>query len=102
MREQRGERRVTGVLMGQERQRSALVTNLWQKEGGAVVKVHVALTVEAAPAVLQHVIHAEHVHGLVILEERGGSLTCTCPRLTLPTASPTGPVALKSGHSPVC
>lgn len=51
---------------------SALVTNLGQKEGGAVVKVHVALAVEAAPAVLQHVIHTEHVHGLVILEEGMG------------------------------
>lgn len=57
--------------MDHERQRSALVTNLWQEEGGAVVKVHVALTVEAAPAVFQHVIHTEHVHGLVVLEESG-------------------------------
>lgn len=80
--------------MDLERQRSAPATNLWQEEGGAVVKVHVALTVEAAPAVLQHVIHAEHVHGLVVLEESGLMTDghTDDPRLTLPT---TAPVALR-------
>lgn len=39
------------------------------EEVGAVLKVHVALTVEAAPAVFQHVVHAEHVHRLVVLQK---------------------------------
>lgn len=42
-------------------------SNLGEEEGRAVVEVHVALTVPAAPAVLQHVVHSEHVHRLVVL-----------------------------------
>lgn len=68
MRAQSQESWISGVYLSLT-EVSVLVTNLWQKEGGAVVKVHVSLTVEAAPAVFQHVIHTEHVHGLVILEE---------------------------------
>lgn len=41
--------------------------NLGQEERWAVVEVHVALAVAAAPAVLQHVVHPKHVHGLVVL-----------------------------------
>lgn len=48
------------------------VTNLGQEEGGAVVKVHVALTVKAAPAIFQHVVHTKHVHRFVVLQKKVG------------------------------